>query len=88
VDTLQRMNDSDATTVFVLGLLGILVCQILAPIAWVKGNTYVKVCAIQGVPPNGLGVAGRILGIIGTLMFVGSVVLGLFFVALGAFTAG
>jgi hypothetical protein len=59
---------SDATTVFILGLLGIILCQILAPIAWVKGNTYVQCCAIAEVPPDGLGVAGRVMGIVGTVL--------------------
>ncbi|MBI3202338.1 MAG: DUF4190 domain-containing protein [Myxococcales bacterium] len=61
---------SDATTVFILGLLGIILCQVLAPFAWVKGNTYVRCCAIAEVPPDGLGVAGRIMGIIGTVLLV------------------
>jgi uncharacterized membrane protein YjgN (DUF898 family) len=59
---------SEATTVFVLGLLGVIVCQLLAPFAWKKGNTYLAVCMIHGIQPDGLAVAGRILGIFGTVM--------------------
>jgi uncharacterized membrane protein YjgN (DUF898 family) len=59
---------SEATTVFVLGLLGIVLCQLLAPFAWKKGNTYMSVCMIHGIQPDGLAVAGRILGMIGTVL--------------------
>jgi hypothetical protein len=73
---------NDATTVFILGLLGILLCQILAPIAWAKGNTYRQVCMIHGVEPDGLGVAGRILGIVGTALLALSLLWVLFVVGI------
>ncbi len=59
---------SDATTVFILGVLGIVVCQLCAPFAWKKGNTYRDVCMIHGIDPDGLATAGRILGIVGTVI--------------------
>ena len=34
----MRPKPEGATTVFVLGLLGLLLCQILGIIAWVQGN--------------------------------------------------
>lgn len=34
----------------------------------VKGNTYVQCCAIAEVQPDGLGVAGRVMGIVGTVL--------------------
>ncbi len=61
-------DDSEATKVFVLGLLGLLVCQILSPIAWSMGNDYVNTCSMTGQTPNGLGVAGRIMGMVGTAL--------------------
>ena len=61
---------NDAIVIFVLGLLGLVVCQILAPVAWRKGNTYRNVCMIGGMQPDGLGVAGRWLGIVGTVLLV------------------
>lgn len=76
---------SDATTVFILGLLGIILCQILAPIAWVKGNTYVQCCAIAEVQPDGLGVAGRVMGIVGTVLLVLSLLWLLFVFGMMAF---
>lgn len=65
-----RVVDTSAggTNVFIYGLLGIMFCQILAPMAWLKGNEYMRTCASMGVEPSGLGVTGRVLGILGTLM--------------------
>src|SRR4051812_4342969 len=62
----QMGSEGEATTIFVLGLLGLLVCQILAPIALIKGQTYRSTCRAMGAAPNGLAVAGWIMGIIGT----------------------
>jgi hypothetical protein len=61
-------SSSGGNTVFVFGILGFMVCQIFAPVAWVKGNEYMRTCAAMGVQPSGLGVAGRVLGIIGTCL--------------------
>jgi len=65
-----------ATTIFVLGLLGLLLCQILGIIAWVQGNTYLESCRRLGVQPDGMAVAGRILGIIATIILILSVTVG------------
>ena len=43
-----------ATTIFVLGLLGLLLCQILGIFAWVQGNTYLESCRRLGVQPDGM----------------------------------
>ena len=63
--------------VFVLGLLGLLVCQILGIIAWVLGNSYIAKCRQMGTEPEPLAVAGRILGIISTILMILSVVFGM-----------
>ena len=61
-------ESSQATTSLVLGILG-LFCAVTAPFAWYIGNK--EVAAIdQGLrdPTNrGQAVAGRVLGIIGTV---------------------
>ncbi len=56
------------TAVFVLGLLGLLLCPILGIVAWVMGNTYMGKCRAMSVAPEGIAVAGRILGIISTVL--------------------
>lgn len=80
---------SQATTVLVLGILSVVLCQILGPFAWVMGNN--ELAAIDGGrrPPENRGTAnaGRILGIIGTVLLALGVI---FFVLVlvGAFTIG
>jgi len=74
---------SQGTTIFVLGLLSLLACQILGPVALIMGNGYIARCHEMGVEPDGLGKAGRILGIIGTVYLALVVVLVvLYFVAI------
>jgi hypothetical protein len=77
-------NDSDATMIFVLGLMGVTACGICAPIAWIKGGSYRTMCQITGTPPNGLATAGWIMGIIGTILFGFSLLLMLVVLLLGA----
>lgn len=62
------------SSIFILGLLGLLLCQILGIIAWVQGNTYMGKCRSMGVEPEGLAVAGRILGMISTILLIIGVV--------------
>lgn len=67
---MSQATKSQGTTIFVLGLLGLILCQVLAPIAWIMGNGYIQQCALEGVEPEGLGVAGRVMGMIGTALVV------------------
>ncbi len=59
-----------ATTALVLGILGLLCCQFLGPVAWVLGNQELKAIRAGSSPASGEGVAkaGKILGIIGTVL--------------------
>jgi len=47
---------------------------VLGIIAWVQGNTYMQKCRNMGVEPEGLAVAGRILGMISSILFIISLV--------------
>ena len=76
-------EDSQATTVLVLGILSLVLCQILGPIAWVMGNNELAGIDAGRRPPQNRGTAqaGRILGIISTvLMIIGVVFLFIFLV--------
>jgi len=67
-----------AVAIFVLGLLSLLICAPLGIAAWLMGNSYLSKCRAMSVQPEGLAVAGRILGIIGTcLMILVAVIWGL-----------
>lgn len=61
-----------ATTVLVLGILGLVLCQVLSPFAWIMGNR--AVAEIDANPQAYSGRseanAGRICGIIGTVILV------------------
>ena len=85
-DPAQYPETSQATTILVLGILGLVICGILAPIAWVMGNNEIEAIDSGRRPPQQRGTAnaGRILGIIGTvLLAIG--VLFLILVIAGAF---
>jgi hypothetical protein len=58
--------------ILALGLIGILVCNFLSPVAWIMGNTDLAEMRAGRMDPDGEGMtqAGRILGIIGTVLFV------------------
>lgn len=80
---------SQATTILVLGILGVVVCQFLAPVAWVMGNNELQaIDAGRRNPENrGTANAGRILGIVGTVLML----IGIFLVILaivGVLTVG
>jgi uncharacterized Tic20 family protein len=78
---------SQATTVLVLGIIGLVFCQILGPFAWVMGNKELEaIDAGRRAPENrGTANAGRILGIISTVLLAISLVLVVLLVA-GAVT--
>ena len=65
-------EDSQATTILVLGILGVVFCQVLGPFAWVMGNKELAgIDAGRRAPENrGTAQAGRILGIISTVLLI------------------
>ena len=72
----------EGTKILVLGILSVVLCQILGPFAWVVGNRVLReIDQSNGMMTGnrGLVVAGRILGIVGTvllLLYCGAGVLG------------
>ncbi len=60
------------TTVLVLGILGIVACGVLAPIAWFMGSKAMAEIDANPAAYSGQGEvrAGRILGIVGTVLLV------------------
>lgn len=69
-------GSSRASTVLVLGILSIICCGPLGPIAWYMGNQELHRIRIGYLPPTSEGVAraGMILGIIGTVLLVVTIV--------------
>lgn len=60
------------TIILVLGILGVVCCGLLAPVAWVMGSSELKAIRAGTSPASGEGLskAGMILGIIGTVLLV------------------
>jgi ABC-type Fe3+ transport system permease subunit len=63
---------SQATTILVLGILSLVVCGVLGPVAWAMGNNEVAAIDAGRRPPENRGTAnaGRILGIIATVFLI------------------
>jgi hypothetical protein len=65
-------KSSQPTIALVLGILSILCCPILGPIAWYIGSQELKNIAAGSADASGEGLAraGKILGIVGTIFIV------------------
>ena len=57
-----------ASTILILGILGLVFCFILGIVAWVKGREYETQCRELGLRPEGNAVAGKVLGMIATCL--------------------
>ena len=68
-------QDSDAVTILVLGIVGLFVCALVSPIAWSMGNTHRRRAQARRQEPNGMAMAGWVMGIIGTILMLLIVVL-------------
>ncbi|MGI8938887.1 MAG: hypothetical protein ACR2JF_11895 [Iamia sp.] len=75
------------TIVLIFGILGIVACQVLSPIAWVMGNrTLAEIDAAPGRYSNrSLVNAGRICGIVGSVLLgiIGAIFLVYFVIIIG-----
>jgi hypothetical protein len=71
--------------ILVLGILELIVCQLLAPVAWIMGKGDMAQIDSGQMDPEGRGLtqAGMILGIVGTIFIVLSLVALVFFMVLG-----
>lgn len=75
-----------ATTALVLGILGLVLCGVLAPFAWVVGGRAVREIDASGGALGGRSQAnaGRILGIVGSVLLLLAVVVLVGMISLGA----
>lgn len=80
-------EQSQATTILVLGILSIVICGLLGPVAWSMGNKELAAIDAGRRDPTkrGNAQAGRIIGIVATiLLIVGVLFIVVALVALGA----
>jgi uncharacterized membrane protein YjgN (DUF898 family) len=73
---------SQATTALVLGILGIVICQVLAPFAWSMGAKEMQAIDAGRRPPENRGTANaaKILGIVGTVLLGLGVIAAILFI--------
>ena len=73
------MKPHRGTTILVLGILSLVCCHPLGIAAWLMGNTDLKEMAAGTMDPSGQGTtnAGKICGIIGTVLTVIGVLVGI-----------
>ena len=77
----QEKASGQAITALIMGILGIICCALLGPVAWYLGNKEGK-AILEGTSPKageGLAKVGKILGIIGTVLLVLWVIWVIFF---------
>lgn len=67
-----RPASGRATAALVVGIVGIVCCQLAGPVAWYLGNAELRAIATGAAPAAGEGLAkaGKILGIVGTILLV------------------
>lgn len=77
------------TLILVLGILSIVCCNLVGPVAWVMGNADLKAMREQRMDPAGEGStnAGRICGIVGTVLLGISLLMMVGWLAFGLFAA-
>ncbi len=80
----QPPEDPGGAGILVMGILGIVFCPFLAPIAWIWGNSHASSCRAAGVKPNGMATAGRVLGMIVTALY--AVIIAIAIIAIAAST--
>jgi len=70
------MEQNRGTTILVLGILGIVVCQICGIVAWVMANKDIPKMEAGTMDPEGLGStkAGKICGIISVILLILAVI--------------
>lgn len=83
----QSLTDNGGLAPLVVGILGIVLCQLISPVAWALGSRYVKDCEERGVIPSSAGKAGKILGIVGSCFLMLMLVFMVFSVILGIATS-
>jgi uncharacterized membrane protein YjgN (DUF898 family) len=84
-----QQDHPKAMTSLILGILGVVICGVLAPFAWRIGKRAVNEIDASGGQLGGRGTAqaGYILGIIGTILLIIGVVVFLLVLVLGGMGA-
>jgi hypothetical protein len=90
IDPATPPNASNAVTALVLGILGIVLCPLLGPVAWTLGRKGEQEIDRSGgaVGGRGMATAGKILGMVGSALILLVVVSLLLMLAISAPDSG
>jgi hypothetical protein len=79
-----RVAPHRGVLILVLGILGLVVCAFLAPVAWILGNSDLKEIDQGRMDPEGrtMTMVGKILGIVGTAFIILGCIIGILWVVL------
>jgi hypothetical protein len=79
------MKPHRGTLILALGILGLVVCGPLGIAAWIMGSNDLKEMAAGTMDPSGRGntQAGKICGIIATILMIIGVIIGILFFMFG-----
>ena len=83
------MKPHRGTLILVLGILSLIICGLLGIPAWIMGNNDLKEMDAGTLDPSGRSAtnAGRICGMIATILLIIAAVVVIVLFALGAFAA-
>lgn len=86
----QRLASHRGVLILILGLAGLLLCQILGIVAWVMGNDDLRAMDAGRMDPSGrdLTQAGRICGIIAVVLMAVSLAFILLLLFVGGVSTG
>ena len=81
----QSVAPHRGVLILVLGILGIVCCFICGIIAWVMGNNDMREMDAGRMDPTGRGLtqAGKICGMVGTILWIVGIAIQLLFLLLG-----
>lgn len=87
---MSQMQPHRGTMILVLGILGVLLCQILGIIAWVMGKNDLRAMDAGQMDPEGRGLtqAGKILGIVATILLCVGLVISIIWVIFAVVLVG
>jgi predicted Zn finger-like uncharacterized protein len=82
----RRYAPHRGVLILILAILGFVVCPIFYPVAWIMGNTDIAEIDAGRMDPEGRGLtqAGRIIGMIGTILMLIAFLLACLFGVIGA----
>lgn len=82
-------EDSQATMILVLGIISLVICGLLGPVAWVMGNKEIEAIDAGRRPPENRQTAniGRILGMIASALIVLGILFFIVALAIGGFAS-